>query len=74
MHHWCVSMKGLGAQEEQHLTQSRAFPTVLLDCHPEASLVNFRIVVACPKELLSVQGKLILVRIGVVSKSFSTTC
>lgn len=67
-------MKGLRVQEEQHLTQSRAFSAVPLDYHPGASLVNVRIVVACPKELLSVQGKLILVRIGIVSRSFSTSC
>lgn len=67
-------MKGLQAQREQHLTHSRAFPAVSLDHLPVASLVNFRIAVACPKELLAAQGKLLLVRIGVVSKNISKPC
>lgn len=39
-----------------------------LDYLPVASLVNFRTAVACSKELLAVQGKVLLVKIGLVSK------
>lgn len=61
-------MKVLQVQKEQQVAHHRAFPAVSLHYCLVASLVNFRIAVVCPKELLAVQGKLLWVRIGVVSK------